>query len=236
MKIIAVVGSKKTGKTILVTKIVKELVKRGFSVATVKHSHHNFDLEGKDTWLHNKAGSEFVIGSSKDETFFIIKEGMELDNILSMVKFLKKVDYIVIEGFKHSKYAKISTSDFNDEYTFANINPMEMDESDVIFIVDQIENRSFGILKNFNCKMCGFKSCEEFIRAKVSDKAPEVECNTDTDNILLRIDDLEIPLNPFVQSFVKNTIIGMINSLKTDQFGAIKGKKVELLIRNDTNR
>ena len=42
MKIIAVVGTKNTGKTTLVTKIVRELVERGFDVGTVKHSHHTF--------------------------------------------------------------------------------------------------------------------------------------------------------------------------------------------------
>ncbi len=44
MKIIAVVGTKNTGKTTLVTKIVKELVERGFEVGTIKYSHHSFDM------------------------------------------------------------------------------------------------------------------------------------------------------------------------------------------------
>ena len=38
MKIITVVGTKNTGKTTLVTMIVKELSKRGYKVGTIKHT------------------------------------------------------------------------------------------------------------------------------------------------------------------------------------------------------
>ncbi len=57
MKILTVVGTKNTGKTTLVTMLVQELVKRGHKVGTIKHTHHDFDLEGKDTWKHRKAGA-----------------------------------------------------------------------------------------------------------------------------------------------------------------------------------
>ncbi|MCE7699213.1 MAG: molybdopterin-guanine dinucleotide biosynthesis protein B, partial [Methanobacterium paludis] len=55
MKIITVVGTKNTGKTTLVTKIVEELVNRGFKVGTVKHSHHSFDMAESDTGKHKDA-------------------------------------------------------------------------------------------------------------------------------------------------------------------------------------
>lgn len=62
MKIVAVVGTKNTGKTTLVTNIVKELVKRGFEVGTIKYSHHSFDMSDRDTGKHKKAGAEIVAG------------------------------------------------------------------------------------------------------------------------------------------------------------------------------
>ena len=44
MRIIGIVGTKNTGKTILVTKIVKKLVERGFDVGSVKHTTEGFDI------------------------------------------------------------------------------------------------------------------------------------------------------------------------------------------------
>ena len=66
MKILGVAGTKNTGKTTLVTLIVSELVKRGYRVGTVKHTHHELDLEDKDTWKHREAGSELVVGSGEN--------------------------------------------------------------------------------------------------------------------------------------------------------------------------
>ncbi len=52
----------------------------------------------------------------------------------------------------------------------------------------------------------------------------------------MKIDDLLIPLNPFVRSFVKETILGMVKSLKTEEFGVNEFEKIELLIRDDHDR
>ena len=51
--VIAVVGSKRSGKTTTVETMVEELSSRGYRIATVKHiSEQNFtmDTKGKDTW------------------------------------------------------------------------------------------------------------------------------------------------------------------------------------------
>jgi len=88
MKIISVVGTKDTGKTVLVTKIIEKLVKRGFEVGTIKHVGHELDVEGKDTWKHKEAGASMVVGTNH-ETFFHLKDGLQLDHILELTKYLK---------------------------------------------------------------------------------------------------------------------------------------------------
>jgi molybdopterin-guanine dinucleotide biosynthesis protein B len=233
MKIISVIGLKNTGKNTLVTKIVKELVKRGYRIGTVKHSHHGFDLPGKDTWKHKEAGAELVVGSGKG-TFFSFADDMELDTILNLMKFSKNLDFIVLEGFKHAKYAKISTSDLNDDYIIATVNVMNIDEDHLKSLVDLIEERSYGMIQELNCKKCGFENCNEYIKEKLSGSVTtEVECKTESDQVLLKINDNMIPLNPFVRSFIEETITGMVNSLKTEEFGVNEIKKIELLIRNE---
>jgi len=85
MKIVAVVGTKNTGKTTLVTKLVRELVLRGFKVGTVKHTHVKLDLDGKDTWKHREAGASMVVGAGEDETFFIRDQLIEVIFVLRVV-------------------------------------------------------------------------------------------------------------------------------------------------------
>ncbi len=235
MKIIAVIGTKNTGKTTLVTRIVRELVERGFKVGTVKHSHHSFDMSDRDTWKHKKAGAEIVAGIG-EETFFTMKGGIDFENVLSMMNFIENLDFVILEGFKTSKYAKIATSDFKDEFTIANVNVMEIDDSKLKSLVDLLYERSFGMIKDLNCKKCGFSSCNNFVSAKINGNPDATICNAESDEVLLKIDNHMIPLNPFVRSFVKDTVQGMVKSLKTDEFGVSDFRKIELLIRDDHDR
>lgn len=45
MKIVSVVGRKNTGKTSLTVKIIEELTRRGYNVASIKHSHHEMEMD-----------------------------------------------------------------------------------------------------------------------------------------------------------------------------------------------
>jgi len=235
MRIIAVVGTKNTGKTTLVTRIVKELVERGFKVGTVKHTHHQFDHPERDTGKHKTAGAEIVAGIG-NETFLTLNNTMDLENVLVMMKFIKDLDFVVIEGLKESRYAKISTSEFNDEFTIANVNVFEMDDSKLISIVDLILERSFGMINDLNCKKCGYDCCDEFIHAKIAGKPDAIQCKAESDQVILKINNHMIPLNPFVRTFINETVFGMVKSLKTNEFGAKNFDKIELLIRDDHDK
>lgn len=108
-KVVNIVGSSSNvGKTYLLEGLIKELKFRGYSIATIKHDVHGFDIdkEGKDTYKHRKAGSETVIISSKNRLAMIkeLKEETELNDIIKMV--LDK-DIILVEGYKNSNLRKI---------------------------------------------------------------------------------------------------------------------------------
>jgi molybdopterin-guanine dinucleotide biosynthesis protein MobB len=57
-----IIGGKNHGKTTLVVDLVKELTQRGVSVGTVKHTHHEHELDvsGKDSHSHRIAGAAAV--------------------------------------------------------------------------------------------------------------------------------------------------------------------------------
>ena len=106
MKIVAVYGSSKSGKTTTVVEIVKELRLRGYSVATIKNIHADdfvFDTVGKDTWRHWKAGAEVVGLRAPTESTLMIKRSMTLDELISHIHS----DYLVLEGFRGTAIPKI---------------------------------------------------------------------------------------------------------------------------------
>lgn len=235
MRIIGIVGTKNTGKTILVTKIVKKLVERGFDVGSVKHTTEGFDIKGRDTWKHKEAGAQIVVGAG-EETFLNIGKEMELDQIFNLIKYINELDFVVVEGFKHSRYAKISTSSYKDEFTIENVDVRELKEDNIELLVDTIEERSFGIYQSLDCKKCGFESCDAFQMAKISGVAGKnIKCETEADDVVLKVDGFAIPMNPFVKSFVKNVVHGMVDSLRKDEYGAHENKRIELLIKDEDN-
>lgn len=106
MKIVAVCGSSKSGKTTTVVEIVKELRLRGHSVATIKDVHVSnfvFDVTGKDTWRHWKAGAEVVGLRAPNESILMIKRAMKLNELIPHVRS----DYLVLEGFRSAALPKV---------------------------------------------------------------------------------------------------------------------------------
>jgi molybdopterin-guanine dinucleotide biosynthesis adapter protein len=110
MRIIGLAGWSGSGKTTLVAKVIPALVARGLKVATVKHAHHEFDIDqpGKDSWLHRQAGaSEVAIVSSR--RWAIVHElGEEPEPPLAdVLAKLSPVDLVIVEGFKHHAHPKL---------------------------------------------------------------------------------------------------------------------------------
>lgn len=109
MKIYGVVGWKNSGKTSLIERLVANITARGFSVSTVKHVHHDVDLDqpGKDSHRHRMAGAgEVVLASARRFALMHEHRGPEpeLPEILAR---MAPVDLILVEGYKRDAHAKI---------------------------------------------------------------------------------------------------------------------------------
>jgi len=107
--IISIVGKSNSGKTTLIEKLIPELVKRGYQVATIKHNVHGFDIdhEGKDSWRHKKAGAHTTVISSAHRVALI--EDLDHDHSLDEIrdKYIKGADIILSEGYKGNPFPKI---------------------------------------------------------------------------------------------------------------------------------
>jgi len=110
MNVYGVIGWKNEGKTTLVERLVAELVARGFSVSTVKHTHHRVDLDrpGKDSHRHRAAGAEQVILSSSSRWVVMteLRAGREAE-LGDLLDKLAPVDLVIVEGYKRDSHPKI---------------------------------------------------------------------------------------------------------------------------------
>lgn len=228
MKILGVMGTKDTGKTTLVTKIVEKMVQKQYKVGTVKYSHVTFDLEDRDTGKHRQAGAQIVVGTGK-ETFILFDHPLELEKIISTIEFNDGLDFLILEGFKSSKFAKFSVSDLKDEYTIQQVDVKTLDEQKIDELVQLVEERSYGLLQDLNCRKCGFDSCYEFATNKVQGQAPDIDCKSQFRQALLQVNGQRIPLNPFVQNIISKTVTGMIDSLDKDSESI---ESIELMVRH----
>ena len=108
--ILSFVGRSNSGKTTLIERVIPELVRAGYKVATVKHAGHGFDLdtEGKDSWRHKRAGASSVLVLSKGSMamFADVSDQMNVEEVRD--RFLDHTyDLIIAEGWKHEHYPKI---------------------------------------------------------------------------------------------------------------------------------
>ena len=110
MRIYGVVGWKNTGKTGLMERLVTEITGRGYSVSTLKHAHHRFDVdhEGKDSYRHRQAGATEVLLASRNR-FALMHEFRDEDEppLEDLLAKLAPVDLVLIEGYKRDRHPKV---------------------------------------------------------------------------------------------------------------------------------
>ncbi len=108
--VLCFVGRSNSGKTTLIERLIPELVRAGYKIATVKHSGHGFDLdtEGKDSWRHKRAGASTVLVLSKGSLalFSDVDDDIHLTDLRD--RFLdQSIDLIIAEGWKSDNFPKI---------------------------------------------------------------------------------------------------------------------------------
>ncbi len=99
--LVAIVGKSDAGKTTLIEKLIPELKRRGYRVATIKHDAHHFEIDhpGKDSYRHFQAGADWTVIGSPEKLALIRRLDREftLDEIAAQID---GVDLILTEGYK----------------------------------------------------------------------------------------------------------------------------------------
>jgi len=109
--IVSIVGKSDAGKTTLIEKLIQELKRRGYRVATVKHDAHRFDIDhpGKDSYRHFHAGADWTVIGSPDKIASVrrLDRELTLDEIAAQVS---GVDIILTEGYKREARCRLEVS------------------------------------------------------------------------------------------------------------------------------
>jgi molybdopterin-guanine dinucleotide biosynthesis adapter protein len=110
MRVIGLVGWSGAGKTTLLERIIPELIARGLMVSTLKHAHHEFDIDrpGTDSWKHRQAGANEVVAASPTR-WALMHESRDVAEPAppALLARMAKVDLVLIEGFKREHHPKI---------------------------------------------------------------------------------------------------------------------------------
>ena len=130
--VVGIVGWKNSGKTTLVEKLVRELTTRGLRVSTIKHAHHDFDIDhpGKDSFRHRAAGAQEVIVASVQRWALLHEyRGAPELSLPELLVQLVPCDVVLVEGFKFGPHRKIEVR------RAENDNPRLADEDPTIIAI-----------------------------------------------------------------------------------------------------
>lgn len=230
LSIVAVVGSRKSGKTTTVETLVQGLTKRGYKVATVKHvpeADFTIDTKGKDTWRHAKAGAHTIISIAPKEIAVIKKVDTTKYDLKKITKECQdEADIIILEGFSKltardsnvPKVVAVKTIDeirkasnrFKPILTFVGPIPTEGVRPKIPHIDGLKEPQ----------KLINFVDKELTNLVKREKKQKE--------RLKIQINGKRLPINPFVQKIIRSSLLAMVSTLKNVD---IKGdEKVSITI------
>jgi molybdopterin-guanine dinucleotide biosynthesis protein MobB len=88
-----------SGKTLWVCALVAAFSRRGLRVGTVKHTHRDFDVPGKDSARHRDAGAQRVVLSARNGRAVLIPLPETTLGELVMTD-LPDMDIVIAEGFR----------------------------------------------------------------------------------------------------------------------------------------
>lgn len=220
MKALALVGSKKSGKTSLGLDLVRELRKRGLSVAAVKHTSHHFDQPDTDTSRYRAQGVA-VAGISPEESFLSLPGGMTVQQAAGLLG----ADLLVVEGGKgleclprlvladgESEAERLSAGLGMAVYgqaPLAGLDPVSTPGQ----VADLLLESGF-LLPGLDCGHCDPGSCRAMARAIVKGEADPADCPTLAASVRISSGGRDVALNPFTARIIGSGILGMVSELK----------------------
>jgi len=216
MPIIAVVGSRRSGKTTTVEALVRGLTKKGYRVATAKHIPEvdfTMDTKGKDTWRHAQAGAKILMSVAPNELTIIKKvDTIEYDLSALVEQCEKEADILILEGFR-----KLVAKNLSIPKVVTVKSAKEVSETSEFFKPILVFEGSAKV------EMAGLKipkidlfrepqKLVEIVDKRVGPLIKKRRALKETLNV--QFNQKTLPLNPFVQKFMRSVVLSMVSTLK----------------------
>lgn len=214
MKVLSIVGYSGSGKTHFIERLVRTLTDKGYRVVTVKHDVHGFEIDrpGKDSYRHRMAGARQVVISSPRRFALIaeVEEEMAVEDIID--RFCRDADIVITEGYKRGPYPKIELhrkeagkplTCVDDKNLVAIFADRCIDVDVPVYPIDDVE-KAVELVE-------GMMDKEEHER------------------LVLWVNGRRVSLKPFIEKFLRESIKGMISSLK----GCEDARGIEISIGRD---
>jgi molybdopterin-guanine dinucleotide biosynthesis adapter protein len=244
MKAFGVIGYHHTGKTTVVTGLVKALTAKGYKVATIKDIHSEqfrADTEGKNSWQHIQSGACMTFARGLHDTALVFPKQLSMQEMTALVT----CDYLIIEGMKSAPVPKIlcaedidQLEELFDDTVFAISGKLATEKpvwdktpvidalADLDTLASLAEAKVFDLLPDSDpacCSACGM-SCYEMVKAILKGQRLRTDCRTDNpQGLVLTVDDNPVTIVPFVQKLLHDLILSFLGNLRdTDLKGNIK--------------
>ncbi len=224
MKAIALVGTKKTGKTALGLALVRELLSRGVRVAVAKHTQHHFDRPDTDTARYAELGVQ-VIGVCPTESFVRWPSERFLPDLIPLVD----AEVLVVEGGKDLGWlprvilcddpdkarrlgpelalaAWTGSEDLRPVAGTPEVGSLEM-------LADMVLSQGF-LLPGLNCGACGRADCRGLTEDIVAGRATPGDCQATGQVVSVSVAGHPLALNPFVARMIGAGIVAQMATLK----------------------
>jgi len=198
MKVVAVIGVSDVGKTNLIVALLEHFRQQGLNSAVLKIAEEEIELDqkGKDSWRFEQAGAT-KIGVLTGEKFFLIKKRGEKESWSEIIKgYFLDVDFLLIEGGKKkTELKKVLIARKPDdlklveppESLLAVVSAEKFESSLPHFYPHQIEELA------------------SFLNHELKPIEPLIH---------LKINEVSLPLNPFVETMLSELLQAMIKPLK----------------------
>jgi len=233
MKVFMLKGTSKTGKTTTAETIIRELVRRGYSVGSVKDIHTDIllDTDSTDTDRHAASGASLVTGRAERQTALFHKDRLDIEKILDAYD----TDYVLLEGDSGANCPVILTGKTAEDLEFrwsdraiavSGIISAEIDSyrglpvinalTDIEKLVDLIIEKTPDRMPNFpsgSCGGCG-GDCRKLMERILKGEASPADCILQGERCSVTVGGKELSMMPFVEKIVKNVAIGAVKSLK----------------------
>jgi molybdopterin-guanine dinucleotide biosynthesis protein B len=195
--VVSIVGKSRSGKTIVIERLIGELKSRAYRVATIKHAPQgaSFDEPGKDSWRHIEAGSETVVVSSPNNVVLVkpVSEDTPVEEIVRLLG--EDYDIILTEGFKQGSAPKIEVHRRDAGA------PLKDIKKRVAIVTDEpLETKA---------RQFSFED-----KKGLADLLEKGFIKPQKERISLYVNNTPVPLTTFPKRIIKNVLVAMVSCLK----------------------